>query len=384
LAGGALVIVFLALLGTALYRAIVPPTPTAFYSPPDPLSSTAPGSILRVEEITEHLPVGAKAWRVLYTSTDRNGNPTPVSGVIVAPADAVSAPRPVVAWAHGTIGIVPNCAPSLMRDPFAGIPEVARLIQEGYVIAATDYFGLGTPGVHSYLIGHEEATAVLDSVRAAHDLEIGAGEEFVIWGESQGGHAALWAAQMADSYLPEFRLAGTAAAAPAADLPGIFAYGMDKRAGAIVISEALYAWSHLYGEVDLDQLVDPSAREQFEKIARTCITTPLAFRLAGEVPTPQDFLMTDPLADETLRAIMDSNIPRGPLTAPLLLSHGTADQLIPFEGSVKEAERRCAAQEDVTFVRYPGVGHPATKESAIMTIGWFEDRLAGRQTGSTC
>ena len=189
---------------------------------------------------------------------------------------------------------------------------------------------------------------------------------------------------MGESYLPEFRQVATAASAPAADLPGIFAFGMDKRAGSIVISEALYAWSHRYSEVDLDQLVDPTAREQFEKIARTCLSTPLALGLAGEVPTPQDFLLIDPLADEALRTILESNIPDGPLSTPLLLSHGTADQLIPIAGSIKEAERRCAAQEDVTFVRYPGVGHSAIKESAIMTIGWFEDRLAGRPTGSTC
>jgi hypothetical protein len=35
---------------------------------------------------------------------------------------------------------------------------------------ATDYPGLGTPGVHAYLMGESEGRAVLDSVRAARNL----------------------------------------------------------------------------------------------------------------------------------------------------------------------------------------------------------------------
>ncbi|MFN8565502.1 MAG: hypothetical protein U0703_28605 [Anaerolineae bacterium] len=40
---------------------------------------------------------------------------------------------------------------------------------------------------------------------------------------------------------------------------------------------------------------------------------------------------------------------------PLLISHGTADNLIPMEGSVADAARRCTEGENVQLVRYPGV-----------------------------
>jgi alpha-beta hydrolase superfamily lysophospholipase len=307
-----------------------------------------------------------------------------VSGVVVAPTGASDEPRPVVAWAHGTVGILPECGTSHLNDPFQQIPQIALMVREGFVVVATDYPGRGTPGIHPYLVGPVEAHSVLDSVRAAREMDVNAGERYAIWGESQGGHSTLWAAQSAPEYMPELTLLGAAVSAPAADLAGIFESGLDKRLGAIVISEALYAWSIVYDDMNLDDLIKPEMRDQFESVAKTCVTTPLAFLTLGGVPTPSEFLKVDPVTTEPYKTILSENTPRGRIDVPLLISHGTADTLIPLEGSEAEAARRCAEGENVQFVRYPGVGHPAAEESGIMTVGWIEDRFAGRPTGPTC
>jgi len=205
-----------------------------------------------------------------------------------------------------------------------------------------------------------------------------------VWGASQGGHSALWTAQMTAEYAPELTLLGAAASAPAADLRGIFAYGLDKRVGTIVIAEALYSWSHIYDDVNLDTLIKPEMRESFENVARTCVTTPTAFLLLGGIPTATEFLTVDPLTTEPYRTLIEENTPRGNINVPLLIAHGTADTLIPIDGSINEAARRCEAGENVQFARYPGVQHDASAESAIMTVGWIEDRFAGRPNGPTC
>ncbi len=76
--------------------------------------------------------------------------------------------------------------------------------------------GLGTAGPHPYLVGLSEARAVLDSVRAAREIAgAGASDRFAVWGHSQGGQAALFSGLIADTYAPELRLAGVAAAVPA-------------------------------------------------------------------------------------------------------------------------------------------------------------------------
>lgn len=67
------------------------------------------------------------------------------------------------------------------------------MISQGYIVVATNYPGLGTGGIHPYLIGESEARAVIDSVRAARDMpNSGATNRFAVWGHSQGGHAALY------------------------------------------------------------------------------------------------------------------------------------------------------------------------------------------------
>jgi alpha-beta hydrolase superfamily lysophospholipase len=320
----------------------------------------------------------------MYRSTDTNGKPIAVTGVVVAPKDRGKSPRPVIAWAHGTIGVLPECGVSHTKDPYKQTPVVDLMVRQGFVVVATDYPGLGTPGVHPYLVGNVSAYSILDSVRAARQLDVNAGDRFVVWGASQGGQAALWAAQSAAAYAPELKLVAAAAAAPAINLAGIIKAKTDDKGGGVFISEALYAWSQTYPNANLDAIIKPEKRTQFERMAKTCVSTPLAFLTLGGLLKPSEYLKVDLLKTEPWRTIINTNVPRGRITVPLLVTHGTADTLIPIELSEADVARRCAAGENVQFVRLPGVGHDARNESGIVTVGWIEDRFAGRPTGSTC
>lgn len=168
------------------------------------VAAEALGSILQAEAM-HGAPDGAHAWRVLYRSTGLEGKPIAISGAVIAPAgDPPPGGRPVVAWAHPTTGVVSRCAPSLARVFFGSIQGLSDMLARGYVVAATDYPGMGTPEVHPYLVGTSEARAVLDSVRAARAIsEAGASDRFAVWGHSQGGQAALFTGLGAASYAPE-------------------------------------------------------------------------------------------------------------------------------------------------------------------------------------
>ena len=108
-------------------------------------------------------PAGAQAYRVLYRSVGMHGEPIAVSGVIVVPpGPAPVGGRPIVAWAHPTTGVVPHCAPSLAIFVFQQMAGLRQLIEQGAVVAATDYPGLGTAGPHPYLVGDSEARAVIE------------------------------------------------------------------------------------------------------------------------------------------------------------------------------------------------------------------------------
>ena len=103
---------------------------------------------------------------------------------------------------HGTVGLGDECAPSHeVRDnlpPFGG-----QQIERGAVLVATDYEGVGTPGVPTFS-GVAEGQAMLDGVRAATALpNVGSIGAVVVAGHSQGGPAALFAAEIAPEYAPD-------------------------------------------------------------------------------------------------------------------------------------------------------------------------------------
>src|ERR1700748_543989 len=206
------VVAILACVGTACAQG-------AFYEASEAeIANGPPGSVIRDEPMVG-APAGGIAHRVLYRSTDPDGKPIAVSGVIIVPPGvAPSGGWPVIAWAHPTTGIVPHCAPSLAIFLFQQIAGSRPMMEQGYAIAATDYPGLGTPGPHPYLVGVSEARAVIDSVRAARSFPgLENSPRYAVWGHSQGGQAALFTGIIAKSYAPELQLVGVAAAAPATD-----------------------------------------------------------------------------------------------------------------------------------------------------------------------
>lgn len=168
--------------------------PDAFYDPPAPLPAR-PGALLRSEPLNKDvtLPAGTHGWRILYTTTVDDFTPATAVATVFAPSDPHPSPLSLIAWEHGTTGLLQKCMPSLASEPTTGIPALGRIIAAGWVIVATDYSFAEKGGPLPYLIGEGEARAVLDAVRAARQMpELSLDAQAAVWGYSQGGHAALW------------------------------------------------------------------------------------------------------------------------------------------------------------------------------------------------
>src|SRR5438105_1612228 len=185
--------------------------PDAFY---DPLSdlSRQPGALLRSEPLKDViLPAGMRGWRILYATTVDDSTPATAVATVFAPTNPPAGPRPVIAWAHATTGLLPHCMPALLSSPSAGIPGRDRIVMAGWVVVETDYSFAEKGGPHPYLIGEGEARAALDAVRAARQMSGLTLEQRVVeWGYSQGGHAALWSGIVGPRYAPELEILGVA------------------------------------------------------------------------------------------------------------------------------------------------------------------------------
>jgi pimeloyl-ACP methyl ester carboxylesterase len=362
---------------------------TDFYKAPESLLAGAPGTLVRQEPM-DGAPLDASTYRVLYSSTGLNGRPIFVSGIVIVPQGAPPpGGRPIVAWAHPTSGIVPRCAPSLAIFLFQQIQGLRSMIARGFVVAATDYPGLGTPGPHPYLVGESEGRAVIDIVRAARSLpRAGEGRDFTVWGHSQGGQAALFAGMMANAYAPELRLLGVAAAAPATDLAKLMSDDINSIGGKNITAMTLWSWHRVYG-APIDNVVDPRAMPAIDRLAQECIEGPfdLIVRQRAGRPLEQYFLtVQDPTKAEPWRSLLEQNS-TGVLSPeiPIFLAQGTNDQIIQPAVTQAYMDKLCKAGSKVRMVMLPGIGHGrAAQASTMAAVNWISGRFAGKTPPDDC
>ena len=362
--------------------AIAPATAAAADSP-----ARQPGELLHSEPFSG--PPGASSWRILYASTGLNGEPIAVSGLLFIP-DAPAPPegRRIVAWAHPTSGVGEGCAPSLLARPIGTIPQLPELLRRGFLVTATDYPGLGTPGPHPYLIGVSEGRAVLDAVRAGRSFpKSGAGSRFTVWGHSQGGHAALFAGQIAAAYAPELTLVGVAAVAPATNLEQLLKDDIGERVGRVLASFALTSWAQVYG-APAEDILNPPARPIVRRVAKDCVEGILeGLRVEADAWTlTPKFLLRDIFTEQPWQRILAENVPgQSPAGAPVYVAQGTEDEIVRPEVTAAFVEGLCGRGEKVFFEKLLGVNHlTAGRDSALGAIDWMTERFEGKPVRTTC
>lgn len=356
---------------------------------PSEIRGARKGQIIRVWPLEGGATPGAKSYRILYGSSAPNDEPIAVTAAIVFPdRPAPAGGRPVVAWAHPTTGVATRCAPSLFPDNAGSIAGLGAMMERNYVVVATDYPGLGTPGMHPYLIGESEARAVLDAVRAVRELpDAKALDRFAVWGHSQGGHAALFTGQRAHSYAPELKLVGVAAAAPATYLASLFEADRATESGHSLTAMALKSWSTIFN-LSVADIVEPQAMRAYERVADDCIEniSEMVQEEDDEAPLQKAFLKADPTKIPEWRAIMDKNTPgQEPAGGPIFLAQGTADTTVPPAVTARFMDHLCQSGTVVTFVGKPDVTHVyIALDSAREAAAWMAERFDGRQAPSDC
>lgn len=364
------------------------PEPDSFYTA-QVAAGTTPGTLLKAEPMTTGVPAGARAWRILY-STLRGDEPALASGTVLAAANpTATGPRPVIAWAHGTSGIAEGCAPSMMSEPFAHIPGLSQVVSNDWILVAADYIGMGTPGPSPYVIGDGEARSVLDSVRAARSLDdLSMSTQTVVWGHSQGGHAALWTELLAPSYAPDVGVIATAALAPASDLTALAGGLESMTGGALLASFVIDSYVQNYPDVRYEDYIKVQARLPIRGMAGRCISSlELPVSLVEALILGSRFYAQDPTSGP-LGARLTQNTPSGKLPVPTFIAQGLADDIIAPSSQNTYAAGQCTAGSDLEYRTYPGLGHmtliaddsPATTD----LLAWTQARFAGAPTTPTC
>jgi pimeloyl-ACP methyl ester carboxylesterase len=311
----------------------------------------------------------ADASRVVYRGVGYDGARRAVSGSVFLPVG--SAPQggwPVVSYAHGTTGLADHCAPSRAGLTRLERRHVDRWLAAGYAVTATDYEGLATPGPHPYFNGEAVADDVIDAVRAARTSDPRVGRTWLVAGFSQGGHAALFAGLMANRYAPELDFRGTVALAPPVHLPMLVGEltADGRRPVSLLLPFLLAGLATSHPDVDARVFLTDTGRALVERAAHATLGD--MFRAIAGV-TNDDAGLTDvhlrPGIEPVLRAC---RVPVTRMDRPVLITAGTADDIVPAGVVARFAADLRSTGADVRFDRHEGATHVDLLEAGLDEI----------------
>ncbi|KAK0642708.1 hypothetical protein DIS24_g8781 [Lasiodiplodia hormozganensis] len=386
-------------------------------------SSIPAGTVFAVENVTNTslytLPAPISMSRIIYQTATINGTTNvPASAYVLWPYLPRTFPNitglPVIGWGHGTSGVLPDCAPSHIRNlwyQFAGPYEMAM---QGYVVVAPDYAGLGvsttTPSspsqsssssnttttsdssssnriLHPYLSNPSHGLDILHAVRAAQSAFPSLSTSHVVIGHSQGGGAA-WGAAVEAARCPQNypgylgAVAGSPAPSGANYLTLLSAATASYSPLAAYIAAGIHA---AYPDVALDELFTPAGLARWELMREVggCSSVATELFAAGETPTPwvrpdiADFWATRAFAGAA--DYVGEDVGDGAQT-PLLVLQGDADPIVVPGQTAESVRRACEAnaESSVELVSFENVTHvPVMFAGQRVWLDWVADRFNG-------
>lgn len=347
---------------TAADQRITHPTVPLFYLAPEVLPAQ-PGVLIRKQSIST--VIDARAWRVLYTTTDAAGQVTTASALFCLPKKQEDSYNLLV-YCHQATGIERRCAPSVHDKPALALAGLRQAMQKGWAYLAPDYPGLGAEGIHPFLIGEPTATSVLDAIRAIQTTTVAQiNNKTVIWGYSQGGHAAAWAAGVQPSYAPELALDGIILGSPALDPAELFQASEDSPISRVIWALSAVAWSRLTG-ISLQGAIKPESLAAVRETAKHCfIGAEAIVGLAATDAMGGKPHLINPLHVEPFATMLHENRAPTKLSLPVLVVQGGKDITVPpAQSKLMIAEMQSYGTE-TTYIEHDRFDH-LTGERAVV------------------
>jgi len=348
-----------------------------------------PGAMLRQEPMPAQVEItnAAVAQRILYTTTDLRWKAgiVPVSGTFYLPKGTPPAGGwPLVAWAHGTLGVADVCAPSWAGHKPRDATYIERWLENGFAVVATDYQGLGGPGPHPYLIWEAEGRSVLDSARAALTAyRDKLAPKVFVTGQSQGSGAALGATRIAPSYAPDLPLQASVATGVLPTFP-TGPYKPPARAGSprsvalLMIGGALPD-----GSPTPDALATDKGKLLLKAARESCSPEMRVMEQKEGITAANAFV--EPLDKIEARLSPVTDMTPVKLPVPVLLGTGLADKTLSPRRQYAAVKAFCSAGSDVIWKTYPGATHNGGLLASFPdALALFKTVLAGQKVASNC
>ncbi|QUM72570.1 alpha/beta hydrolase [Sphingopyxis granuli] len=331
----------------------------------------------------------AQAFAIRYGSTDGvvGSGTVPVTAALFIPKGTPPAGGwPLIAWAHGTVGIGDDCAPS--RNPRSARDRtyLDHWLGEGYAIVATDYQGLGGPGPHPYLNSRAAAYSTLDAVRAVLGGDFGLANKVLLVGQSQGAGAAFATAGYAADYAPDVNVRGTIATG----LPNLAVAGATSGGDGDKVDRLIAYLLYIASAAEqIDPRYDPTAvltdraMPLYRRAADTCVVD-----MFGAV-VEAGLTRTNSFKTDFWRAyapmLTHAGYPTLHIATPVFIGTGAEDVDTPAAMQKSVVDGACSAGSTIEWHVYPGLDHSGTVNRSFTDSRLFAQHvMAGHAIAGTC
>lgn len=356
-----------------------------------PGAAAGPPAVSSAQPLTSAAtPPGAVgSQRFFYPTTTVGDRPTTASAAVYfPPGPAPAGGWPVIAWAHGTVGLADACAYSS-----AGPVDVSRdwsyvgtWLEQGYAIVAADYAGLGTPGDEPYLDGLVEAHNVVDAVHAAVGHYRNLSRRWVVVGQSQGAGAAVVTARHATEFGgPDLDYRGAVATGVPAHIedvlmplgPGIPPVAL----GSGTTSYVLYILNGLrtaFPGLRIEDYLTDAGRYWLNLAHETCLNQ--LDRAVGDAHVVLGSLLRRPLAQiPDLHGLLTGylGLPESGYDKPLFMGQGLRDTDVITPETLRFGATLIANRQPVTLRTYPTDHSGAVAASLPDSLPFVAHLLAG-------
>ncbi|MEZ0054205.1 pimeloyl-ACP methyl ester carboxylesterase [Mycobacterium sp. MAA66] len=337
------------------------------------------------------LRVAEVAAKITYLSTSGiDGSVQPVTGSVFEP---VGTPPeggwPVIVFGHGTTGVTADCGPSVSPNLYGTADAIRALLGLGYVMVVPDYQGLGNDKTyHPYLDATTAGYNMIDAMRATKKLVPKASDKWVAFGVSQGGQASWAANELNAKYSsPDLTLVGSVSVSPAADVTGLADLAMN---GALTPQQSiamvmiLTSLKKEHPDLNLDDYRRGAAQKNWTLLSSCSLDLTQKRLDVAKALSPDDLRPAGPAAADLLRGYLAqmSALPKSPASAPMLVLHGDADQVIPVAWTEAAVKRACDMGDVVASFVAAGRGHGDF--DPIAALDWIQKRFSGAPADNTC
>ncbi|MEC3918511.1 lipase family protein [Nocardia sp. CDC160] len=353
----------------------------------------SPGTLVTKRALTGMDPAltaaASSATYIRYQSTSPAGKPIEVSGAVFLPqGQAPKGGWPVIAFAHGTSGVVSACAPTNSPTLFGSAPAVEQLLAGHRAVVMTNYQGLDGPGNAPYLDTPSSGYDVLDSVRAAHATGLPLASDTVLVGASQGGRAAESAAETAKAYAPELNIHGVVLLSPALELQfatTVANHGLNAPDQYLILPYLVEAVRYDHPDYAYDQVIHGDLLTIAPRLESQCTgqVTPEEISV-GRAGSPDEVHFVDDAAAQPFNDLQTrTNLPKTSTKLHTYIARGDADKLVDTAWSNAAVTDMCTLGTPVHDLVVPG-GHDAPTAVADQWLGWISDLFADKPFQSTC